>query len=111
MSPTAQVSLPHIVAPRPISSGIRVRDGSQIHVWVPGPQGAQLPYTRLTLQGLHVEPSTMSDIDGRVARAYVIGKALGSDGREYDLEADIGPFTGVYLGEDGRQHTGTFAFI
>jgi hypothetical protein len=53
----------------------------------------------------------MTDIDGFVARAYVIGKAAGSDGREYDLEVDIGPFKGIYIGADGLQHAGTFAFI
>jgi hypothetical protein len=111
MPPTADVSLPHIVAPKPIPGGLQVRDGSQIHVWAPGPQGEQLPYTKLTMQGLHVEPSTMTDIDGFVARAYVIGKAAGSDGREYDLEVDIGPFKGIYIGADGLQHAGTFAFI
>lgn len=71
----------------------------------------QLPFSKLNLQGLHVDPSTITDSDGLIARAYVIGKAAGSDGREYDLEVDIGPFKGVYIGEDGLQHEGTFASI
>lgn len=111
MPPTAEANPPHFAAPRPIPGGIELRDGSRIHIWAPGPNGMQLPYTRLGLHGLHVDPSTITDSDGLVARAYVIGKALGSDGREYDLEVDIGPFMGVYVGEDGLKHDGTFASI
>ena len=111
MPPTAEANPPHSAAPRPIPGGMVLRDGSRIHIWAPGPNGMQLPYTKLGLQGLHVDPSTITDSDGHVARAYVIGTALGSDGREYNLEADIVPFNGAYIGEDGLQHKGTFASI
>lgn len=111
MSPPTSANPPYFAAPKPIPGGLQVKDGPLIHVLPPGPAGMQLPYTKLGLRGLNVEPSTLTDIDGLVARAYIIGKAAGSDGREYDLEVDIGPFRGVYVGEDGQRHEGSFAFI
>jgi hypothetical protein len=48
-----------------------------------------LPFSGLTLQGLEVEPSVITDYSGFTALAYHAGSATGSDGRRYDLETDI----------------------
>lgn len=111
MPQTAEARRPPLPAPKPIPGGLRLADGSIIHVLPPGPDGMVLPHTGLQLIGFDVEPSTMTDIKGLSARAYVIGKAAGSDGKEYDLEVDIAPFTGTYVAEDGSQREGTFASI
>jgi hypothetical protein len=45
-----------------------------------------LPFTGLTLQGLDVEPSVITDYKGVTALAFHAGTATGSDGKQYNLE-------------------------
>jgi hypothetical protein len=56
---------------------------------VPGPETITLPFTGFTLQGLNVEPSTITDFQGVTAQAYHVGTATGSDGLTYNLETDV----------------------
>jgi hypothetical protein len=60
------------------------------------------------LQGLNVEPSTITDFRGVTALAYHVGTATGSDGLTYNLETDVRVFAGEYVAEDGSRHEGTF---
>ena len=94
-------------APKPIPGGIDIPP--VIHEFLPGPEDITLPFTRLTLQGLHVEPSTITDFKGFTALAYHVGSVTGSDGITYDLETDIRVMEGEYIAEDGTRRQGTFA--
>jgi hypothetical protein len=98
-------------APQPIPGGIELPDGTVIHVFVPGPEDVTLPFSGLQLQGLDVEPSLITDYRGFTALAYVVGTATGSDGNQYNLEADMRAMEGAYVAEDGTRQRGLFAFI
>ncbi len=103
----ARVLLPHAmqaapgsgVAPRPIPGGITV-DSQLFHIFLPG-SGA--------------EPSTITDFNGFVGIADVTGNGTGMMPGQTPVrlpfEADVRFMTGLYVGEDGRHHQGTFAFI
>jgi hypothetical protein len=100
--------LPRVLpAPKPIPGGIQIPGGPLIHVFVPGPDDVTLPFSGLQLQGLDVEPSVITDYRGFTALAYVAG----SDGRQYNLEADMRAMEGTYVAEDGSWQRGLFAFI
>jgi hypothetical protein len=96
-------------APKPIPGGIQIPDGPLIHTFLPGPEDVTLPFTGLTLQGLEVEPSVITDYRGFTALAYHAGAATGSDGRRYDLETDIRAMEGTYVAEDGSRRRALFA--
>jgi hypothetical protein len=95
--------------PRPIPGGDVIPP--QIHVFGPGTAGTVLPYTGAPLEGLDVEPSTITDFKGFIAQAYHVGTATGSDGKRYSLETDIRAYQGEYVAVDGSQHRGTFALL
>jgi hypothetical protein len=97
-------------APNPIPGGIELAPGFVIHIFGPGDPNVTLPFTGITLQGLDVEPSTMTDFTGSSALAYHVGSARGSDGRTYNLETDIRAFEGEYIA-NGEVHQGSFALI
>ncbi len=82
-----------------------------IHELFPGPEDVVLPFTQVQLQGLNVEPSTITDFKGATALAYHVGKAKGSDGKTYDLETDIRVMEGQYVSVEGTTRRGTFAEI
>jgi hypothetical protein len=96
-------------APKPIPGGLPIPP--LIHIFLPGPTNVTLPFSGLQLQGLNVEPSTITDFDGATALAYLVGSATGSDGKRYNLEADLRIFEGTYIGETGARREGTFALI
>ncbi len=98
-------------APEPIPGGTQIPDGPLLHVFVPGPEGRKLPFSGLELEGVNVEPSTITDFRGITALAILVGTARGSDGKTYNLEADIRAFDGQYLAANGSRHRGRFAFI
>ena len=104
-------------APKPIPGGTDlsgfgfVPPYDFIHTFAPGPEGVVLPFTRVPLEGLHVEPSTITDFNGATALAYVVGKARGSDGKTYDLETDLRFMEGEYVAVDGTTNQGSFALI
>jgi hypothetical protein len=102
-----------LLPPKPIPGGIDVSPliPSLIHIFVPGPETITLPFTRFTLQGLDVEPSTITDFQGVTAQAYHVGTATGSDGITYNLETDVRIYKGDYIAEDGSRCQGTFAHL
>ena len=62
------------------------------------------------------EPSEITDFNGLVGICRVTGAGTGTDlatGTQTRLsyQVDNGFMSGLYVGEDGRKHHGTFAFI
>jgi hypothetical protein len=98
-------------APKPIPGGNQIPGGPLLHVFLPGPPEVTLPFTGTQLQGLDVEPAVITDYRGFTALAYVVGTATGSDGRQYNLEADMRAMEGTYVATDGTRQRGLFAFI
>lgn len=82
-----------------------------IHWLLPGPDGATTPILGLGSFGLDADPSTVGDFYGFTAYAVVAGTATGGDGEPYDVEFDVRVMQGNYVGEDGKEHYGTFAFF
>ena len=72
------------------------------HVFVPGPP-------EFGLQGLNVEPGTVTDFNGFSAVGYFAGTAAGSDGVTYDMLNDMRLQQGTYIAVDGSPRRGTFA--
>jgi hypothetical protein len=97
--------------PRPIPGGIPIGGGEHIHTWAPGPPSVTLPFSGATLGGLDVDASAITDFNGAVALAYLVGTATGSDGATYNLETDIRAFSGEFVATDGIRRRGAFAFI
>lgn len=56
------------------------------------------------------EPSQITDFNGVVGVTRVIGTGVGTTGT-LSYQVDNGFMSGLYRGEDGRMHHGTFAFI
>jgi hypothetical protein len=105
-------------APKPIPGGLNLGlvaglapPYDFIHVFPPGPEDITLPFTGGTLQGLDVEPSTLTDFHGATAVAYHVGEARGSDGHTYNLETDMRVMEGKYVAVDGTTRHGSFALI
>jgi hypothetical protein len=97
-------------APSPIPGGIELAPGVVIHVFGPGDPGVTLPFSGITLQGVDVEPSTITDFNGSSAVAYHVGTARTSDGRTLNLETDIRAFEGEYV-VGGETRHGSFALV
>jgi hypothetical protein len=96
-------------APKPIPGGTEFSPFPLIHELFPGPETITLPFTLVTLQGLNVEPSTITDFHGVTVLAYHVGTATGNDGTQYNLETDIRVMKGAYIAENGERRDGTFA--
>jgi len=73
----------------------RVADGVLVDLSL----GAQLA----KLQGLNVEPSTITDFKGVTVLAYHVGTATGHDGTKYNLETDTRVMQRDYVGENGKR--------
>jgi len=56
------------------------------------------------------EPSQITDFNGVVGVTRVTGSGTGN-GQSLSYQVDNGFMSGLYRGEDGRMHHGTFAFI
>ena len=89
--------------PVPIPGGLDF-GGQLFHVFLPGP-------VALGFQGEDIEPNVITNFNGFVAMAYLAGTASGSDGRSYDLSADIRAYEGEYVAADGSHHHGSFGFV
>lgn len=104
-------------APKPLPGGLDlsgfglVPPYDFIHTFGPGQAGIVLPFTGGVLQGLNVEPGTITDFDGVTAMAYHAGEAKGSDGNTYNLETDFRVMDGRYVAVDGTTRRGSFALI
>jgi hypothetical protein len=90
--------------PVPIPGGLDIPGLGLFHVFVPGPEA-------LGFQGEHYEPNVITNFQGFVAIAYLLGQAEGSDGKTYDMFNDMRVISGNYVSADGTTHRGTFAFI
>lgn len=88
----------------------------------PIPGGTQLPFlppgqlVHFFLPGTGNEPSTITDFNGFVGLANVNGTGTGTDtttGQTTPLifKSDNRFMKGVFVGQDGQVHSGTFAFI
>lgn len=90
------------VPPKPIPGGIFFAPAKVfIHHFPPGTAN---------------EPSEITDLNGLVADTRILGTGTGTDTTTGTTEtllyqADMGIMKGLYIGEDGRRHRGTFAFI
>jgi hypothetical protein len=100
---------PPLPEPKPIPGGTEFPPDIFIHELFPGPPTITLPFTLVTLQGLSVEPSTITDFKGVTVLAYHVGTATGSDGNPYGLETDVRVMQGEYVALNGERREGTFA--
>lgn len=103
-----------VPSPEPIPGGLPVGlppPYDLIHIFLPGPPGVTLPFSGLQLQGLDVEPMTITDFEGMTAQAYLTGTVKGSDGQERGLEVDLRVSEGEYVTADGSHERGAFAMI
>lgn len=61
--------------------------------------------------GIEVEPNGITNFRGFVALADLGGTATGTDGKTYNLAADMRVIQGEYVSADGSHHRGTFVLI
>jgi hypothetical protein len=90
------------VPPQPIPGGVSPF-GIFIHHFPPAP-------------GVVNEPSQITDFNGFVGICRVRGKGTGTDlatgiQTRLNYQVDNGFMDGVYVGVDGKDHRGTFAFV
>lgn len=103
-----------VPSPEPIPGGLPVGlppPYDLIHIFLPGPPTVTLPFSGLQLQGLDVEPTTITDFKGMTAMAFLTGSVRGSDDHEYGLEVDLRVSEGTYMTADGSRERGAFAMI
>lgn len=105
--------IPKGAAPKPIPGGVDTGDPNVgfIHWWLPGPTDAVSPILGLQGMGLDVDPSTITDFEGVSAMAIVAGTVRDGDGNPFDCEFDLRAMKGRYVGEDGVERTGAWAFV
>jgi len=101
----AHGSLP-TVFPRPIPGGVSPF-GIFIHHFPPVPLLGPGPIN---------EPSQITDFNGLVGVCRVTGSGTGTDTStgmtsRLNYQVDNGFMSGLYVGEDGLEHHGTFAFV
>ena len=101
----ARGSLP-TVFPRPIPGGVSPL-GIFVHHFPPVPLLGPGPIN---------EPSQITDFNGLVGVCRVTGSGTGTDTstgmtRRLNYQVDNGFMRGLYVGEDGLEHHGTFAFV
>jgi hypothetical protein len=94
------------VFPRPIPGGVSPF-GIFIHHFPPVPVFPPGPIN---------EPSQITDFNGLVGITRVFGSGTGKDRAtgatsRLNFQVDNGFMSGLYVGEDGRRHHGTFAFV
>jgi hypothetical protein len=103
-----------VPSPEPIPGGLPVGlppPYDVIHIFLPGPTTTTLPFSGLQLQGLDVEPTTLTDFAGMTAMAFLTGTVEGSDGETRGLEVDLRVSKGEYITADGSRERGAFAMI
>jgi hypothetical protein len=103
-----------VPSPEPIPGGLPVGlppPYDLVHIFLPGPPSVTLPFSGLQLQGLDVEPTSITDFKGMTAMGFLTGTAMGSDGHEYGLEVDLRVSEGKYVTADGSLERGAFAMI
>jgi len=70
---------------------------------------------QLAVAGIN-DPSQITDFDGFVGLTHIIGEGMGTDTAtgamtRLAFQADMGFSQGKFIGTDGQQHRGTFAFV
>jgi len=95
--------------PRPIPGGFFVAGDKGYHVYTPGHSNPLDPNSPLN------EQSTITDFDGVVGVARLIGTGTESPGVEgapiYEYDVDLRIMQGRYVGMDGREYAGSFGLI
>ena len=87
------------------SEPVPIPGGTQgFHAFAPGPR-------RLGLMGLNVEPGTITNFQGDVALAYLIGTATAGDGHAFSLQTDMRLMRGEFVSADGVHRQGVFGFV
>jgi hypothetical protein len=89
-------------APKPIPGGFKLPD------FTPVPSGADI---HVLPPAVGFEMSTITDFNGSVGAAHIIGTATGSDDSHFFFDADMRFMNGEYVGLDGRHHNATFGFV
>lgn len=97
------------VAPRPIPGGITVPFTPPVFIHH-FPPVLNIPLSKIN------DPATITDFNGFVGVCRVRGQGVGTDtasGTQTTLhyQVDNGFMDGVYVGVDGKDHRGTFAFV
>jgi hypothetical protein len=94
--------------PRPIPGGVEPGGfGILVHHFPPVPLLGPGPIN---------EPSEITDFSGLVGTSRVVGAGTGKDHAtgitsRLTFQVDNGFMSGLYMGQDGRAHHGTFAFV
>jgi hypothetical protein len=88
-------------APRPIPGGFDLN-------FNPVPKD---PFIHVLPPSVGFEMSAITDFNGVIGASETQGSAEGSDGSQYGFDCDMRFMRGVYVGEDGRKHNGSFGFI
>ena len=98
--------------PKPIPGGSPIGPPlGTIHVFAPGPEGVVLPFTGVPLEGLDVEPTTITDFEGFAALAFHVGSARGQRRRRSTTSRPTCALQGTYVDRTGRRRFGTFGFF
>jgi hypothetical protein len=82
--------------------------GPTIHFGLPGPADNTIASLPRTIGG---EPSTITNFNGFIGVAHVEGTGTDNHGNSYFWDVDLRLMDGVYRGDDGDVHQGTFAFV
>ena len=96
------------VSPIPIPGAIPDfhRDGGpDIHFQLPGPAD------NTNTGRVGGEPSTITDFNGFIGVGHVQGTGTDNHGNTLFWDTDLRFMDGVFQGDDGRIHQGTFAFV
>jgi hypothetical protein len=90
--------------PKPIPGGGKLA-GVAIH-HNPLPTVSSTPLTQIS------DPSEIGDFNGMIIDTQIrgLGTGTGLNGPQ-SFRADMGAMQGVYVGEDGKHHHGSFVFI
>jgi hypothetical protein len=97
------------VGPNPIPGGVTALKPFGIFVHH-NPLNPAVPLANIS------DPSQVTDFDGFVGLTHIRGGGTGTDtatgvSMRLAFQADMGFSQGKFIGTDGRQHRGTFAFV
>jgi hypothetical protein len=97
------------VGPNPIPGGVTALKPFGIFVHH-NPLNPTVPLANIS------DPSQVTDFDGFVGLTHIRGGGTGTDtetgvSTRLAFQADMGFSQGKFIGTDGRQHRGTFAFV
>ena len=97
--------------PKPISGGAGII-GTNLPFIHHNPLPADLPGGPTTPLTQISDPSEIGDFNGMIIDTQIrgLGTGTGLNGPQ-SFRADMGAMQGVYVGEDGKHHHGSFVFI